>query len=76
MIIAHDVYCRHEEMKHKHIPILYWKELSNILCTCIYVLNILKIYTGTIKSDSVYRRHASVGKKYELLMTSNAITKK
>ena len=55
---------------------LYWEELSNILWTCIYVLNVLVIYTGTIKSDNVYKRHAAFGKRYELLMTSIAVMKK
>ena len=68
-------YCRHEEMKHELIPI-YWKELSNILWMCIHVLNVLVIYTGTLKSDNVYKRHAAFGKRYELLMTSVAVMKK
>ena len=54
--IAHDVYCRHEEMKHKLIPFWYWKELSNILWTCVHVSNVLKVYTGTIKSDNWHLR--------------------
>ena len=63
-------------MKHELIPILYWKELSNILWICIHVLNVLLIYTGTIKSDNVYKRHAAFGKRYELLMTSIAVMRK
>ena len=39
-----------------------------------------KIYTGIIKSDNVYRRHAAFGvldhKRNELLMTSIAVMKK
>ena len=38
--------------------ILYWKELSNILWMCMYVY---KKYTGIIKSDNVYQRHAVFG---------------
>ena len=60
-------------MKHELISILYWKELSNILWTCIHVLT---MYTATIKSDNVYKRHAAFGKRYELLMTSIAVMKK
>ena len=41
-----------------------------------HVLNVLKIYSGTVKSDNVYKRHAAFGKRYELLMTSIAVMKK
>ena len=63
-------------MKHELIPIYYWKELSNILWTCVHVSNVLKVYTGTVNSDNVYKRHAAFGKRYELLMTSIAVMKK
>ena len=43
------------------------------VCTCF---NVLIVYTGTIKSDYVYKRHAAFGKRYELLMTSIAVMKK
>ena len=52
------------------------KELSNILWMCVHALNVLVIYTGTIKSDNVFKCHAAFGKRYELLMTSIAVTKK
>ena len=35
-----------------------------------------KKYSGTIKSDNVYKRHSAFGKRYELLMASIAVMKK
>jgi len=56
-----DGYSRHIEFAQNAQPqfsSLYWKELSNILWVCIYVI---KIYIYTIKSIDAYRRHASFG---------------